>query len=259
MYTSPKVDQGEDLAAAAQHLALLGQPVEDSTLDAGFEGHVVDPRLDLRRLGLGRFDRPLGRVKPCPLAVERRAASLGQSLLDVVILARRGLAGEEAALSFELDLGQLELAVSLDDVGLDLEGLGLLLGDSRLGSRQLRLECDGIHLGHDLTGMDHVPLVDEDRLHPARLLGRHVHLDRFNPPIARGKPGRQRVQSGLVELPAEDPAPGEECERDDPERSPLHRARSQGFVELTTLVDVISRNPIHYPAPIRGQQGPGRF
>ena len=55
--------------------------------------------------------------------------------------------------------------------------------------------------------MDHVTLVDEDLLHPARLLGRHVHLDRFNPPIARGKPGRQRVQSGLVELPAEDPAP----------------------------------------------------
>ena len=33
-----QVDQGENLAAAAQHLALLGQPVEDATLDGGAEG-----------------------------------------------------------------------------------------------------------------------------------------------------------------------------------------------------------------------------
>ena len=101
------------------------------------------------------------------------------------------------------------------------------LGDGRLGSRQLRLECDGIHLGDDLTGMDHVPLVDEDRLDPARLLGGHVHLDRLDPPIARGKAGRQRVEAGLVGLPTDDPAPGEEGEREDPERFPLHRAPSQ--------------------------------
>ena len=47
------------------------------------------------------------------------------------------------------------------------QALGLLLGDVRLGSRQLRPECDSIHLGDDLTGTDHVPLVDEDRLDPA--------------------------------------------------------------------------------------------
>ena len=159
----------------------------------------------------------------------------------------------------QLDFGQLELALSLGDVGFDLQALGLLLGDVRLGSRQLRLECDGIHLGDDLTGMDHVPLVDEDRLDPARLLGGHVHLDRLDPPIACGKPGRQRVQSGLVGLPTEDPAPGEEGEHEDPERFPLHRGRSQGSVELTTLVDVMPQCPIYYPAPFRGQQGPGRF
>ena len=101
-------------------------------------------------------------------------------------------------LSRQLDLGQLELALSLRDVGCDLQAFGLLLGDGRLGSRQLRPECDGIHLGDDLTGLDHVPLVDEDRLDPAWLLGGHVHLDRLDPPIARGKPGRQRVESGLV-------------------------------------------------------------
>ena len=83
--------------------------------------------------------------------------------------------------------------------------------------------------------MDHVPLVDEDRLDPARLLGGHVHLDRLDPPIARGKSGRQRVESGLVGLPTEDPAPGEDGEHEDPERSPLHRGRSRGSVELTTL------------------------
>ena len=129
--------------------------------------------------------------------------------------------------SSELDLGQLHLAVGLGDVGLDLERLGLSLGDVRLGSRQLRLERDGIHLGDDLSGTDHVPLVDEDGLDPARLLGGHVHLDRFDPPIARGEAGRQRVEAGLVGLPTDDPAPGEEGEHEDPERSPLHRAPSR--------------------------------
>ena len=69
-YTHPEVHEGEDLAAAAEHLALLGKAVEYATLDGGLEGHVVDPRLDPRSLGLGRFDRLPGRVEPGLLAVD---------------------------------------------------------------------------------------------------------------------------------------------------------------------------------------------
>ena len=147
--------------------------------------------LDLRRLGLGRVDRLLGRVEPGLLAVERGAASLGQGLLDVVILhARWPCARGGLRVAFELDLGELQLAVGLGDAAStssDLASCSATVAWARASSAS---KCDGIHLGDDLAGMDHVALVNEDRLDAARLLGRHVHLDRFDPPVARGEPRR---------------------------------------------------------------------
>ena len=132
-----------------------------------------------------------------------------QGLVEVEIGAGSGLAGKEGACAVELDLGHFQLAFGLGDRGVDLGGLRLLLGDGRLGSRQLRLEGDGVHLRDDLAGMDHVPLADEDRLDPARLLRGHVHLDRLDPPVARSDP-RRRPVSGLLGLPGEDAAPSQE-------------------------------------------------
>ena len=170
-----------------------------------------------------------GRVEPGLLTVQRGAGGLHHGLLDVELFAGDRLAREEGAGACELELVQLQLAIGLGDRGVDLERLGLLLGDGRLGSRQFRLEGDGVHLGDDLAGLDHVPLVNEDRLDAARLLGRHVHLDRLDPPVPRGDPRRKRRQPCLPRLPGENPAPGQEGQQEDPERFPLHRGRSRGF------------------------------
>ena len=137
-------------------------------------------------------------------AVLTRVSLRSNSVRGAALRARR------AACAVELDFGQLQLAVGLGDRGVDLDGLSLLLGDGRLGSSQLRLEGDGVHFCDDLAGTDHVPLADEDRLDPARLLRGHVHLDRLDPPVSRGDSRRQRRPPGLPGLPGEDPAPGQE-------------------------------------------------
>jgi hypothetical protein len=87
--------------------------------------------------------------------------------------------------------------------------LGLLrLPDLGLRLTQFSLKRLGIHLSDDLTGLDHITVVDQDRCDAPRCLGRNIDLRGFDTPVADRKVVRQ--PSRLELAPDKDTAPCEE-------------------------------------------------
>ena len=129
-------------------------------------------RLRLREGGLGRLQL-------------RRA--------DVELALRAGALLDQLLRAVDLDLGELDLALLLDDRGLGDRQLLLRGRDARLGLGQLRLQRDGVQPHQHLARLDQVAFVDEDLLDPQRFLGGDVdqlaprsgRCPRRSPPAAR--------------------------------------------------------------------------
>src|SRR5215472_14673829 len=81
--------------------------------------------------------------------------------------------------------GLRALALSHDssDSGLRL----LCLPDLGLRLRQLSPERLGIHAGHDLPGLDHIAVVDQDLFDAPHCFGSNVDLRGFDTPVSRRK------------------------------------------------------------------------
>ena len=135
---------------------------------------------------------------------------------------------DQVAGALGLDLGELDLALLLDDGRLGDRQLLLRGGDARLGLGQLRLQRDGVQLHQHLTRLDERAFVDEDLLDPQRLLGRDVDQLRLEPAVARDDPLRQRGLLRLPVLEADERDHHDGDRRDDPLERPLRDLLGHG-------------------------------
>ena len=144
----------------------------------------------MRDLGLGRFDPFLAALSRAFWPARRCGRGLGLGLLGVVLFTGHAFRARRARVrsnSISSNFNSLAARAMAASTSRPLASCSATVAWFRAS---LRLEGDGVHRGDDLAGPDDVPLMDQDLRHPPRLLGRHVHLDRLDPPVACGEPRR---------------------------------------------------------------------
>ena len=162
-----QVHQRQRLSAGSEHLAGFGQAIEHSAADGRLERRIVDARLDRRRVRLRDLDLLLGGLQPRLRFGEGGLGRFELRLADVQLPLRAGVLRDELPGAFDLDLGELDLALLLDDGGLGDRQPLLRGGDARLGLGQFGLQRDGVQPHQHLARLDEVALVDEDLLDPS--------------------------------------------------------------------------------------------
>jgi hypothetical protein len=200
---SERSTRGQRLAAGRQHLARLGQPVEDTPGSRRLEGGIVHRRLQALRLRHGRRHRRIRFRHPALRLRQAGHRALHAGLIRVQLAAADEPLVDQALGALQRLAGQRHIGLRLAHPGPRfIDGLPRLR-HLRLLLPQLGAQVVGIQPRHHRPRLDHVALVRPQLRQPPGNLGRHIHLGRLQPPVPGRQPRRQAGRTLLIEeIPA---------------------------------------------------------